>query len=38
MADAPDTRDVATLQAEVARLNKIVDALMDRSEAGMDVK
>lgn len=38
MADAHDTRDVATLQAEVARLNKIVDALMDRSEAGMDVK
>jgi sugar diacid utilization regulator len=36
--EAPDTQDVAALQAEIARLNKIVTALMDRSEAAMDVR
>jgi len=38
VADAPGTRDVAALQTEIARLNKIVSALMDRSEAAMDVR
>ena len=38
MADAPDTPDVAALQSEITRLNKIVSALMDRSEAAMDVR
>jgi DNA-binding PucR family transcriptional regulator len=31
-------RDVEALQAEIARLNKVVDALMDRSEASMNVQ
>ncbi len=33
-----DARDVVALQAEIARLNKVVDALMDRSEASMNVQ
>ncbi len=36
---APGTpEDVQTLKAEVARLNKVVDALMDRAEAGTKVE
>jgi hypothetical protein len=38
VAEATDAREVAALQAEVVRLNKIVSALMDRSEAGMDLR
>ena len=38
MADAGDARNVEALEAEVVRLNKIVSALMDRSEAAMDVR
>ena len=30
--------DVRALEAEIARLNKVVDALMDRSEASMNVR
>ena len=36
VADTPDTQDVAALLAEIARLNKVVSALMDRSEASMN--
>ena len=32
-----DSRDVRALRAEIVRLNKVVDALMDRSEASMNV-
>ena len=32
------SRDVKALEAEIARLNKVVDALMDRSEASMNVQ
>ena len=38
MDDAAGTRDVAALRSEIDRLNKIVSALMDRSEAAMDVR
>ncbi len=38
MADAHQTPNVASLQTEIDRLNKIVSALMDRSEAAMDVR
>jgi sugar diacid utilization regulator len=33
-----DAQDVEALQAEIARLTKVVDALMDRSEASMNVQ
>ncbi len=33
-----NARDVTALQAEIVRLNKVVDALMDRSEASMNVQ
>jgi hypothetical protein len=33
-----ETQDVEALQAEIVRLNKVVDALMDRSEASMNVQ
>jgi sugar diacid utilization regulator len=38
VAEGADRRNVAALEAEVVRLNKIVSALMDRSEAAMDVR
>jgi sugar diacid utilization regulator len=38
VADPQDAPDVADLRAEVVRLNKIVSALMDRFEAGTDVR
>jgi sugar diacid utilization regulator len=38
VTDEPDRQDATALQLEVARLNKIVSALMDRSEAAMDVR
>jgi sugar diacid utilization regulator len=38
VAESPDLQDVAALQAEIVRLNKIVSALMDRFEAGSDVR
>ncbi|HTX70163.1 MAG TPA: helix-turn-helix domain-containing protein [Thermoleophilia bacterium] len=36
MDEAADRQDVAALQAEIVRLNKVVGALMDRSEASMN--
>jgi sugar diacid utilization regulator len=37
--ERPDeARSVQALEAEIARLNKVVDALMDRSEASMNVQ
>ena len=33
-----ESPDVQALRAEVVRLNKVVDALMDRSEASMNVR
>ncbi len=33
-----DTQEMEALVAEIARLNKVVDALMDRSEASMNVQ
>ena len=34
MPDKPEAMDTETLQAEIARLNKIITALMDRAELG----